>query len=542
VNCQGCGTELDPSAEQINTAVEDILESSLKDAQKKGGVCPLCGHSQAVPYSHRKTALFGLLAACLLVSIVLTITFIRSRQTLRAEAARDAVARMAASQDVIRLLGQPITMRPGVKGEIKQDETGWQEVHLTIPVTGPVADAVAHVVGSRGAGPWLFTTFEVDFETLHKKVDLVSGRVIEYDPSGYVDVHTQAALVPDYTRTSAAAAQFDGEFPCVLASVTGNKIASQLGRCAMPTEHGNPVDRFEADLRYGNFILRETDLFLDDVFKVPLTRTYVSTEWIDRNPVHAFGRNSNHPFDIAPLGTRNPYTHQMIVLEDADFLYFDRVSSGTGYADAVFQHTETSSRFYKATTRWDGHGWTTKLADGSEILFPESYHANGLSQGAPYEMRDSNGNRLELHRDPQRNLQEILTPHGHWIRFSYDELSRIKRAEDDSGRWAEYAYNQDGMLKSVILSSGRERHYEYNGVLMTRITDEKGRALLQNWYYDRFLMRQQFGDGAIYAYKYDWPEEQHFASSVTVILPNGKRQEVSGANYVPDFVKNPQAH
>jgi len=145
VNCQGCGTELDPSAEQINTAVEDILESSLKDSQKKGGVCPLCG-------SHRKTALFGLLAACLLVSIVLTITFIRSRQTLRAEAARDAVARMVASQDVIRLLGQPITMRPGVKGEIKQDETGWQEVHLTIPVSGPVADAVCSC--GRKQGSW----------------------------------------------------------------------------------------------------------------------------------------------------------------------------------------------------------------------------------------------------------------------------------------------------------------------------------------------------------------------------------------------------
>jgi hypothetical protein len=50
-------------------------------------------------------------------------------------------------------------------------------------------------------------------------------------------------------------------------------VVPQLGSCAMPTVHGDPVDRFEVDLRYGNFILRETDLFLDDVFKVPLTRT-----------------------------------------------------------------------------------------------------------------------------------------------------------------------------------------------------------------------------------------------------------------------------
>jgi len=299
----------------------------------------------------------------------------------------------------------------------------------------------------------------------------------------------QPAVVPEYSNMLAAASRFDGEFPCVFASVTDGEIVPQVGNCAMPTMHGAPTDRFEADLRYGNFALRETDLFLDDGFKVPLARSYCSNEWVDRNPVHAFGRNSNHPFDIAPIGTRNPYTYQMIVLEDADFLYFDRISKGTGYADAVFQHTETSTRFYKATTRWDGHGWTTTLADGLEILFPESYDAKNLAQGAPYQMRDASGNRLELERDPQRNLQEIRTPHGHWIKFIYDDLSRIKHAEDDAGHWAQHAFNADGMLESAILSSGHQRHYDYNRVLMTKITDEKGHVLIRNWFVGRRLLR-----------------------------------------------------
>src|SRR5437879_68904 len=99
-----------------------------------------------------------------------------------------------------------------------------------------------------------------------------------------------------------------------------------------------------------------------------------------------FGRNSNHPFDTTPLGTRNPYTYQMIVLEDGDFFYFDRVSKGSGYADAVYQHTETSTRFHKATQSWNGNGWTTRLADGSEIRFPESYNAKNMAQDAPTEM------------------------------------------------------------------------------------------------------------------------------------------------------------
>jgi YD repeat-containing protein len=117
---------------------------------------------------------------------------------------------------------------------------------------------------------------------------------------------------------------------------------------------------------------------------------------------------------------------QMIALIDSDFVYFDRISKGTGYTDAVYQHTETSTRFYKATQAWNGNGWTTRFADGSEIRFPESYNAKNSAQGAPTEMRDAKGNRLELSRDPQRNLQQIKTPNGHWISFiSWSSVVRV---------------------------------------------------------------------------------------------------------------------
>jgi YD repeat-containing protein len=538
MNCQGCGVELDPTEEQVNTAVDQVLDVSLKDAKRHSGVCPLCGHSKHVPYSRRKSVLFALLLACLVATGIVAIGIHRSKATQRAEAANDALRHMRLNADILSLLGNPIAIKPGIEGDVKQDETGWKEVRLTIPLRGPNGDAVAHVAGGRGTGTWVFTTFEVDFAKQKKKVDLISGRVAEYDPNAYVDIHTQAAVVPEYTTAVVAAPRFDGNFPCVFATVTGQNVVPQLGECSMPTGNGDPVDRFEADLRYGNFILRETDLFLDDIFKVPLTRTCVSNEWVDRNPVHAFGRNCNHPYDIAPIGTRNPYTYQMIVLEDADFFYFDRVSKGTGYGDSVFQHTETSSRFYKATTQWDGHGWTTKLADGSEILFPESYNAKNLAQGAPYEMRDADGNRLELHRDPQRNLVEIKTPHGHWIRLTYDGLSRVKRAEDDAGKWKEYAYNGDGMLKSAISSSGRERHYDYSGVLMTQIVDEKGRVLVRNSYQERFLRRQEFANGVVYSYKYDWAADEYFPRAVFVTLPDQRTEELSVGASVPEFVRN----
>ena len=543
MNCQGCGVELEPSEDLVNHAVDQILETSLQDATKTGGVCPLCGHCKAVPPSQKKSFLFVLFVACLL-SLAVTMLLVESwRRTDRASVINAAVAGINGNVDVVRLMGSPI--KAGlfqIEGQVKQDETGWKEAHFTFPVYGPHGQGQAQIIAGKGSGGWTFTTFEVDLKPQHKKLDLISGRIVEYDPNTYVDVHTQAAVLPEAADAVIPAARFDGTFPCVSATVAGATVSSQFGKCAMPVAHAGTVDRFEADLRNGTFVLRETDLRVNDVFDVPLTRSYRSREWAPPNPVQAFGRNSSHPYDIAPVGTRNPYTWLLLVLEDGDSLYFPRVSKGSGYSDALYMHTETSTRFYKATQQWNGNGWTLKLADGSEILFPESYNAKNLAQGAPNEIRDAHGNRLELIRDGQRNLQEIKTPHGHWIKFSYDELSRVREAANDAGEWAQYEYNSDGMLATVVLSSGRQRHYEYAGQFMTQVKDEAGRVLVSNWYHQNLLSQQQFADGTIYSYSYDWPSKSKSPEHVSITFPDRTTKELSVADSVPEFVRNYPGH
>src|SRR5258708_21378955 len=218
-------------------------------------------------------------------------------------------------------------------------------------------------------------------------------------------------------RASDCSSRLDGTHPCVFASVSGGHLTTGLGQCAMPELNRERVDRFEADLRYGAFVLRQSDLLLNDVFEVPLTRAYNSQEWDD---VRAFGLKSNHPYDIAPTGSRWPYTYITLNLEDSDFLYFKRISEGTGYADAVFMHTETSTPFYKATIGWNGDGWTLRRTDGSEMHFPEAYNAKSRAQGAAFDFVDPAGNKLQLNRDRQRTLKEIRTPHGRWIHFEHD--------------------------------------------------------------------------------------------------------------------------
>jgi YD repeat-containing protein len=339
-------------------------------------------------------------------------------------------------------------------------------------------------------------------------------------------------------RKDAAAPRLNGEYPCVFASVEDSKPHPQLGKCALPTEHSGPVDRFEADLRYGNFVVRQSDLYLNDVFDVPLTRSYNSNDYLHTNNVHAFGKHTNHPFDWSLVATRNPYTYMMTVLEDGDFLYFARVSEGVSYADAVYQHTETSTSSYKAVIAWNGDGWTLSRTDGSVILFPEAYNATNTAQGAPYAMRDADGNTLELIRDAHRNLLEIQTPHKRSIRFKYDDHSRIVRTEDDRGHWAEYKYDANEMLTDATLSSGHARHYSYDGDLMTAIADENQKVLVRNSYERRWLMRQDFGNGEIYSYNYTGEGGPYFSNTI-VTLPDGTRTTVEVASSVPDARKHP---
>src|SRR5262249_31346516 len=146
----------------------------------------------------------------------------------------------------------------------------------------------------------------------------------------------------------------------------------------------------------------------------------------------AFGIGGNHPYDICPTGTRNPYTYMDINLEGDRWLRFRRISKGTGYADAVFRHEETSSEFYGAQVAWNGNGWTLAFRDGRKFYFPESYFAKNCAQGAPTVMADAAGHRIVLNRDGKRNLQEVISPEGKKLLFQYDSADRIAEAKDEA--------------------------------------------------------------------------------------------------------------
>jgi YD repeat-containing protein len=342
---------------------------------------------------------------------------------------------------------------------------------------------------------------------------------------------------------------WDGSYPSVVISLNSAsgrvRFKTSISLTKPTVRHDAPVNQFEVALDSGMFKLRQTDIFVADVMPLSLTRTYCV--WV--NDTQAFGMGGNHPYDIWPSRTRFPYTYMNLNLEDSRQIYLPRISKGTRYEDAVFRNGNAGSEFYDARISWNGNGWTMNFRDGSQFLFPESYHAKNSAQGAPIEMRDGHDNRIQLKRDNVRNLQQLISPSGRTITFKYDDASRIVEAQDDAGTIRRYTYNPSGHLETVADGAHTLYRFEYEPLLhergydpylMTAVLDGNGRVLLKNVYRDGSrVSEQRLANGDVYRYNYLF-DKKHIVIQTTVMLPSGETKRFSfynGIRYTDYTVK-----
>jgi RHS repeat-associated protein len=209
---------------------------------------------------------------------------------------------------------------------------------------------------------------------------------------------------------------------------------------------GDPVD-----LGTGLFILDKTDLALPDTMPLSLTRTYRQSDTVSR----AFGIGTSHPY-ASYLWSANPYAEVDLILPDGGRVHFLRISSGTGWTDAVFEHTSSPTRFYKSRIWWNGGGWDLQFKDGTKLVFAD----NGPLQY----IQDRFGNRTLLDRgtNPYANIATIRSPNGRWISLHYDGSGRIDQAKDNAGRTVSYVYNAAGYLWKVTDVFGQLTEYTYD--------------------------------------------------------------------------------
>jgi hypothetical protein len=163
-------------------------------------------------------------------------------------------------------------------------------------------------------------------------------------------------------------------------------------------------------------VLEKTDIELPDVIPIALTRTYRQADTRSR----AFGIGATHPYDQFLVGDTSPYTYLDLVLADGGKIHFDRVSTGTSYTDAVYEHVTTPTDWYKASIAWDGTGWRLTKKDGTVLTFREGFLAARPQLAALTRIQDRFGNVVTLTRDVDANLTQIRSLHGRWIALSYD--------------------------------------------------------------------------------------------------------------------------
>jgi YD repeat-containing protein len=258
---------------------------------------------------------------------------------------------------------------------------------------------------------------------------------------------------------------------------------------------GDPVD-----LGTGLFVLNNTDLQLPDVLPITLQRTYRQNDTISRS----FGIGTSQAYDILIVGTTHPYTYVDIIMPDGARVHYDRISTGTSYSDAIYEHTSSGTAFFKSRIAWNGDGWNLDLKDGSRIVFPDAESSERPAQAAATRLQDRYGNVIKLVRNNDGDLTQITSPNGRWIALTYDATHRVTQARDNIDRVVQYTYDTAGRLWKVTDVQGGVTEYTYDAAdRMRTIKDARGIVYLTNEYDDggRVITQTQ-ADGSTFHFGY----------------------------------------
>lgn len=244
---------------------------------------------------------------------------------------------------------------------------------------------------------------------------------------------------------------------------------------------GDPIDLYT-----GLYVRTNTDLFVRDTIPIGVQRTYRNAD----NRSRSFGIGTSHLYDMFIVGDAAAFTYVELILADGGRIRYDRVSPGRGYADGVFEHTSTPTEFYRSRITWNGGGWTVALHDGSAYkLLGCNPSSTKPGQCGAVEFRSSRGEIVGIKRQPNGDITRVISPHGKWIAFTYDEKDRVTVAEASDGRTVKYGYDGKGLPITVTPSRGPKLRYGYDDENRLTTIFERG-EVIRNFYDQDLCVRQ----------------------------------------------------
>jgi RHS repeat-associated protein len=320
-------------------------------------------------------------------------------------------------------------------------------------------------------------------------------------------------------------------------SSDGSKVIPDAGRevqgafCIFflksgPSTYPNPGDSLAKgadpiDLSTGLFLYEKTDLTIMDTIPITLTRTYRSND----RTVRPFGYGSTHPYDIF-LMIDNTSSSSNLILPDGGRIYYTRTSAGTGQENAIMEHTSTPTMFYKSTLSWNDSrtpkGWDLKLQNGTTLQFDDQ---SGHEMRALCAIVDRYGNQLTVVRDTNYLIQQVRSPNGRWVSFTWDGFMRITQLRDNIGRTVNYTYDGGQRLWKVTDTVGGITEYTYDGSTgnLFTIKDPKGIIYLKNEYDANMrVVKQTQADGSFYQVSYTTDSFNNVTQAdLTLFSPTG---------------------
>jgi len=273
----------------------------------------------------------------------------------------------------------------------------------------------------------------------------------------------------------------------------------------------------------GGLMHIKTDLYVPDSIPLAFTRTSLPLDdWSKR--FHFYVRDV---YDPNLYGDRFPYTYLVWQLPDGAKIRYQRISPGTGYADAIYEHFGAAPVFGGSRLNWNGDGWDLSLTDGTTYLSPEAYQSTVPKQGSLVGIFDKDGNEVRLSRTANGDLTEIHSPTGRWIRFAYND-GRMVQAKDSSGQIVDYDYDSEDRLETVRYPTGHTTTYSYDSSnRIIKVEDSSNGFVLENKYDSNGLVTEQkLADGRTYNFRFVDDDERSRSSHLDIIDSKGELTRV----------------
>jgi RHS repeat-associated protein len=247
------------------------------------------------------------------------------------------------------------------------------------------------------------------------------------------------------------------------------------------------------NLGTGLYVYHKTDLVIPDTIPIVIERTYRQG---DSNS-YSFGIGATSVYDMR-LWSEHNYVEADLILPNGGRVRYVRTSPGEGYAEAEYKSTSTPGIFYGSTIKWNGDGWNLSLTNGTVYVFGEN---------APLQaIRNRFGNQLTLTRESGQsgNITQITSPHGSWVKLTYNSASCVTEITDNIGRKLKYSYNGSGLLEKATDAAGRTTSYEYNAEhQLIAVTDGRGKTYIKTEYEAKGrVSKQTTGDSGTYSFSY----------------------------------------